>query len=596
MKKIRTIIKACTLICTIALLLILSGCVDILDKDNLNAVNPGQVWSDPISANAYLFNIYNGQMPGNVSGTGNSTDEAYEPHGTTDGWLLGTATYDSYNIWNSCYSSIRTINILLDNIDNATFDETAKKQIKAQGLFWRAWVYYKLVKSYGGVPLILSSQQPTSDLTKLQVPRSKTSECISQIIQDLDDAATDLPDNWTGSDFGKISKTAALAFKGRVLLFFASPLWEGKVGVTWQNAYDANKAALDQCTKSGNSLYPVYEDIWDKQPNSEAIMLRQYKYPDAAYYQNAVRPINYSGADWGHDMPTLDLAEAFPMKDGSAWTDGSRDLATLFKNRDQRFYATIYYNGDTVQYIADMKTNNEYLWTYFTSISDLNTLGQGVQGTNNNVNLYQAQGYITESSFYRIKSIDKTVTRANAPNGYCTVAGVGLRYAEVLLNFGEAASQIGKGNEAMDALRKIRQRAEIQPGADNNYGLKVTSLSSATEFMTAFLNERYVEFAFEGLRWDDLRRNKQFGYLRSLPQRHGLVIVLKPGESGVNKADKISNPAIYNKFTYTKVGLDRKDIAIKDQFYIYGIPTSILSQNTLLEQNNNWGGNFVLLE
>jgi len=565
MERIRKHIISYFIGCTFLLFMII-GCVEVLDKENLNAVNPSEERSDPVLANAYLFNIYNSQMPGNFSSTGDGTDEAYQVKGTTDGWLLGTATYDSYNIWNGRYSSIRTINILLDNIDKATFEDDIKTQIKGQGLFWRAWVYYSLVKSYGGVPLILTAQQPTSNLTELQVARSKTSECIEQIVKDLDDAAAYLPDNWSGSDFGKINKTAALAFKGRVLLFFASPLWEGKVGVTWQDAYDANNAALEQCLKSNNSLYPVYGDIWDNQPNSEAIMLRQYNYPNASYNQNELRPLMYSRNAAGHDIPSLDLVDAFPMKDGSAWNSETMAYDTLFKHRDDRFYATIYYNGDPNQYLADMKANNEYMWTYFTSITDWNTQGAGVSGILNQVNLYPLlEPLYSETGFYRIKSIDKTVLRSESDQNFCTVAGVGFRYAEVLLNFGEAASQTEHGDEAMETLRNIRGRAGILPGQDNNYGLKVTSSSSATEFATAFLNERLVEFAFEGRRWDDLRRHKQFGYLRGLPQRHGLVVVLKPGESDVDRLDDINDPNVYSKFTYTKCGLDRRNITIKDQ-------------------------------
>ena len=81
-----------------------------------------------------------------------------------------------------------------------------------------------------------------------------------------------------------------------------------------------------------------------------------------------------------------------------------------------------------------------------------------------------------------------------------------MRLAEVMLNLAEAANATGRITEAYDMLTKIRQRAGITAGANNKYGLKENMTSA--EMFTAIMNERRVELAFEGKRYDDLRRTK----------------------------------------------------------------------------------------
>ncbi len=563
--------------------LFLLSCNKVLDKENLTAVNPSDVWSNVTLANAYVNNIYANMMPGNPDGSGNNTDEA---RGDINSWLTGTGTLDSWDNFGQ-YGNIRTINILLDNIDKATFDNTSKNQIKGQGLFWRAWAYYSMVKGYGGVPLILTAQQVTTDLSTLALPRNKTSECVTQIIKDLDDAISLLPESWSGNDVGRIDKGAAMAFKGRVLLFFASPLFNPTNDQSkWKQAYDATLAAKTFCDAHGKGLHPVYSTIWDSQPNEEDIMLRIFHYPEATYFQGGVRPIRYSKDNAGQDMPSLELVNAFPMKDGSTWNSSTMAYDTLFKKRDDRFYATIYYNGDPIQYIADMVTNNEYLWTYFSKITNYNG-PSGIEGAYNQVTPEPAN--FSPTSFYKIKAVDKTITKGTVYNA--AVDWPEIRYAEVLMNYGEAANELGKTDEALKVLYQIRARANILPGVANNYGI---TASTQSDIRIAYQNERFVEFAFENKRWDDLRRWKKFDYLRSLVSRHGLGIALKSGQTDVKPKDDIN--LVWNKFTYTVIPIDRVNIIIPDQYYFYGIPKSRLDRNPKLLQNNNWGGTFDPLQ
>lgn len=558
-----------------------SGCTKILDKQNLTAVNPSDVWTNASIARAYLDDVYANLMPGNPSGSANGTDEGVPYQKQTDQWLSGTATFDS-NDGFGVYDKIRTINMLLDNIDKATFDQTSRNQIKAQSLFWRAWAYYGLVKDHGGVPLILTAQAPTQDLTALAMPRSKTSECVTQIVKDLDDAIALLPDAWTSGDIGRIDKGAAMAFKGRALLFFASPLFNPTNDpAKWQKAYDATKAAKEYLEGQGKGLYSDYSKIWDDELNKEMVMVRRYHYPEAAYSQAGLIPLDFSGGSVGDDRPSLELVNAFPMKDGSAWNPASMSYDVLFRDRDDRFYASIYYNGSPNQYLKGMRDHSTYLWTYFLSITNYSG-NTGLEGSHNQIT---QDPLWSNSSFYRVKAIDKTIDKDNVGNS--GLDWPEIRFAEVLMNYGECANELNKSNEALDVLYKIRARAGILAGAGGKYG--ITALAQ-NDIRTAYQNERLVEFCFEGKRWDDLRRWKMFGYLRNLHQRHGLAYLLKPGEKDVLPMDDINQ--VYKKFIVTPIATDKSDIVIKDQYYIYGIPKSRLDRNAKLQQNNNWGGTF----
>lgn len=572
-------------IITILGVFFIQGCNEVLDKENLTAVNPSDVWSNANIARSYLDNIYANVMPGNPASNNHSDDDAVAYQRQANSWLNGTATFDSWDNFDQ-YKNIRTINILLDNIDGATFDDESKAYIKGQSLFWRAWCYYSMVKGYGGVPLILKAQQPTDDLTGLAQARNKTSECVTQILKDLDDAISLLPNSWTGTNIGRIDKGAAMAFKGRVLLFFASPLFNGLGGVaSWQKAYDANKAAKDFLETQGKGLYAPYSKIWDDELNKEIVMVRRYNYPEATYFQGGLMPLDWSKDDVGYDRPSLELVNAFPMKDGSAWDPAKMSYDTLFKARDDRFYANIYYNGSPNQYLAGMRANNTYLWTYFLSIS--NYYGKtGLEGSHNQIT---KDPLWSNSSFYRIKAVDKSLVQGTVYNA--AVDWPEIRFAEVLMNYGECANEVGKPSEALDVLYKIRARANVLPGGNNKYGI---TASTQIEIRNTYKNERFVEFCFEGKRWDDLRRWKMFDYLRALKQRHGIAVELKPGEPDVKPMDDIN--VVWKKFKTTVIQTEQADIVIPDQFYFYGIPKSRLDRNAKLVQNTNWGGTFDPLQ
>jgi len=603
--------------------MILVSCNQVLDDAKpTDLITTNQLWQSSTATGAYLDKLYADLMPawpygmGNPGGSsrtynnwlwtwvtnwdkvnfgnGNGTDEAVSPNRYSDRILLGTATNDWLdNLDNSAlgvklnwavdtYSSIRTCNDLLDNIDKTTFSDDIKKGYKGQALFWRAWAYHKLVKDVGGVPLILKPQAVSEDLSTIQLPRNKTSECVTQILKDLDDAIAQLPDSWSGADANRIDKGVALAFKGRVMLFYASPLFNGLGGIaTWQKAYDANLTAKTFLENKGKGLYPKYGGIWNDEGNNEGVMVRRFTYPDAFYAAPGNAPLRYSADDWDNDVPSLELVDAFPMKDGSKFVGNDQTYPTLFLNRDDRFYATVYYNGAPVQFTPKMIANGEYYWTYLKSPTF--TPAGGVNGTPNKYNGWRGEGFFTELNtfFLKLKGVDRKASAVE----FSDVDWPEIRFAEVLMNYGEAANEVGKPFEALQVLYAIRKRAGIDAGS-GNYGI---TASSSTDIRTAYRNERFVEFAFEGKRWDDIRRWMKFDILRG-KQRHNLAITLKTGKD--DPAPMADVNQVYNIFDYKVITTDKDYLAIPDKMYLYGLPFNFMSRNPKLVQSANWGGSF----
>jgi hypothetical protein len=319
--------------------------------------------------------------------------------------------------------------------------------------------------------------------------------------------------------------------------------------------------------------------------NCEVIMVRQYQYPGSYYSQMGMWPQLYTGgsqasADW--DTPTLELVNAFPMKNGSKWTGSGDDYFNLHKNRDDRFYATIGYNGSE-PYLKDMIDNGWNLWTY--RVKDGNLGADALSGF-----------LATSTGFLRKKGVDKTLTKATV--GQSGVDNIIFRFAEVLMNYGEAANGANHPEEALQALYAIRKRAGIEAGS-GKYGI---TAATRAEIFKAYLDERQVEFAFENKRWPDLRRMRRFDILRTMQQRHGLLFRLKPEFETATAYQFDNNPPIpreakledvINRFTVEILTCDERAgtqwyMQPKDEYYFFAIPKAHLDLNRNLQQTQGW--------
>jgi starch-binding outer membrane protein, SusD/RagB family len=564
-----------TLILLVWLGCMLGNCTKILDKKPLVSVPGNDTWNDPNLAEAFISTIYFENLPqwdrgisdlSEESDGGNAYMYGQLTENSVDYWPYGAVRNNHLRSGNVYYGEIRSINILLADIDKGSIDAGLKKRMKGEAYFFRAWQYFEMVKRYGGVPLILKPQDTTDNI---YVKRASTSATIKQVIADLDSAVVNQPAisaSLTATNDGHVHKGTALAIKGRVLLYWASPQFNpGNDAARWQEAYNVNKQARDSLVAKGFGLYENFANIWLNEMNKEVIFVRRYSNPAHTHsWSAATRPLDMSQGAQGSNQPTWEMVQAFPMDDGRPIAGHPNyNAVTYWQNRDPRFKATIAYNGAPW---ALSGQSGRIQYTY---------VGAEVNSP-------------TLTGFYARKAVIESQTSLQAFNSDTDYPE--LRFAEVLLNLAEAANATGKTNEAYTQLIEVRKRAGIKPGANNLFGLDANMTQA--QMQDAIMYERQIEFAFEGKRHWDLRRNMLFENKLNGTKRTGLKITLKPGvtKAQVDKLTLAELEANYNQyFQHQVITLDTQfPISWKPNYYFYGLPSQHLQLNRNLEQTKGW--------
>lgn len=613
-----------------------SSCKKVLDKGPLTTYTSSLLFSDSAVTVTYLNAIYSVNLPTWGSNTGNAVSSAglsnlTEETASSNPFTLGTVTTQTVGdigtstANNNTYGKIRNINDFIANLATSPIAAPTKNRFKAQALFWRAFRYFDLVRMYGGVPLVLKPLPVIGDATKLAdaLPRATTTQTFNQIVADLDTAIKYLPNNWPAVDYGRITRGAAQAFLGRVLLTWASPQFNPGNDITrWQAAYQASTDAITTLSANGYGLYPKWDvTMWTTEGpngsgtaiapprNPEAVMVTEYNTfqddngADNNGYTSSVEPKSLGGS--GSMNPTWDEVSAFPMADGKApgvSTKYPYDPVHFFDNRDPRFYQTIAYNGC----LWPLQGNPNYrLWTYYYYSNSKATSTKSTEPSG-----------ASSTGFYLRKGVDPNISLTNLP--YSGTDWQEIRYAEVLLNQAEAAAMIGNSSVAYTDLAAIRKRAGIEAGSDGMYGL--TTGLTGTDLAMVVLNERRIELAYEGKRYYDLRRWKLFETVmnNTVKQRVGVTFLLAPNGSGsdylADTRDALVNSmgldSVYDKyFSYAPMiisnskstlgelkYLDSAPINFQTADYFFGFPLGALQSDPNLQQNNTWGGSFDPLQ
>lgn len=563
-------------------ILLLSSCSKVLnDVEDLERYPAKGTFEDPITANAFLYNLYSRTLSGWPVNQGNYADESKGI--VAEGWI--TTDNSTMKFWP--YQSIRNINIFLQEMSNSSLSKDQKDPMIGQAKFLRAFLYFKMVYHHGGVPIIEVPQDINDDL---KVKRNSTAECFDFIEKDLKEAELVLPNKYIGGDRGKIDKAIVKSFLGRVLMFKASPQFNPSNPYNnsfWQNAYTANKDAITFLDQNGYGLLEDFSKLFETKGHKENILSVVYVNPAKTNgrAEDAVRPLSESKNATGGDEPTWGMSLAFPMKDGKMPGDPnskySFDLQTYWKDRDPRFDATLVWNASIYE-LSGIKGRRQY--TMGGIAKSMDAFGLTLQGENySRTGLYTKKGIMEE-----LPSTQVTLNDVDWPE---------IRYAEVLLNLAEAANETGKPAEAIAAIKEIRKRAGIENGIDNMYGLK--SGMSRDEIRTAILNEKYVEFMFEGKRFWDLRRHRLLGKLNGM-HKYGIMATKVNGRlqneittEDIAKANRFE--LLPENFTYEVVELitnGPKAMVMPDTYYFFPIQLSNINQNPNLEQNVGWGGNF----
>ncbi|WP_153799303.1 RagB/SusD family nutrient uptake outer membrane protein [Foetidibacter luteolus] len=214
------------------------------------------------------------------------------------------------------YVGVNRTNLALENIPNIEMDATLKERYLAEAKFMRAWYYINLVKTFGDVPLVLTSQFESYDLT-----RSPKADVYAQIIKDLTEAEAVLPKAtaYPAADHGRATQGAAQAYLGKVYLylhdFAKAEEWFGKLIASHEYALESDYYFL--FTRNGET---------SKEHVFQVKFLNDLG-PQPANNQLGIVMGSRAMNGWGFNLPTQDFVDAFEPGDPRLWQ-------TVYKNGD----------------------------------------------------------------------------------------------------------------------------------------------------------------------------------------------------------------------------------------------------------------------
>ena len=451
-------------------------------------------------------------------------------------------------IWGRSYRGIRDCNFAISNIASVKMAAAHRARLLAELKFIRAFRYQDLIRNYGGIILMGDSAYNLTDNLQDDAffKRASLKESIDYAVAQLDDAANGLPlDNGDGWLLGRATKGAALALKSRLLLYAASPLYGTG---TWQAAATAAQAVIS--LNKYNLYTGGYGNLFLTNDNGEGIFERLYtKNANHTHLEIANGPNSYGG--WGGNLPLQNLVDDYEMDNGKPITDATSgyDANNPYVGRDKRFYATVLYNGATYR---------------GNTIETFTPGGKDSKDGPDNCNT-------SKTGYYLKKYMNDAYPLQNPWGNAGFQPWFYIRYAEVLLNFAEAANEAygadvvpsGSTLSARTAINLIRQRPSVGMPA-------LPAGLTQTQMRTAIQYERRVELAFEEHRFYDVRRWKIADVTENKPA--GGITVTKSGST----------------FTYaTKVALDGRHFETKN--YWLPIPrTEIQASNNKITQNSGY--------
>ncbi len=580
----------------------LSGCNAFLELEPLDKVSPDQLLETEGGVKALLANIYTmipmedfnyrpnaGFNQRGYDGVNETTNLAFLTDEATrsDGGVgIG---YEGFNYWP--YGDIRQVNIFMQNVEKAkeagTISVADADRMTGEAHFARAYMYYGLVKRYGGVPLIDKVQDDdyaNGGPGAVAVPRSTELDTWKFVLNECTLAAATLPDATSGSDLYRVTKWAAYALKSRVALHAASvakywnlaPLAGEAVtqklvgGMTsadadafYKECIEASKFLIEN---SGKSLYKPapatvkeaasnFQALFLNDQNEEIIFSKAYLNGTTntnqghSYAQFNILPqVNPGALKYGRFNPMLEIVDLFEdyTDDGTGKsakivtrTDGNEDayianfhnmnnasvvntlmsvpfvkyndLYEPFANKDARLLASVgvpgssYAGTEIIIQGGFIKDNNSYVaysnestqkngTTYYALGAEGETMFSGFNNVNSGEDAnWTATGFGVRK--YMPEGESMSPDRLSSTTSY-----IDMRLAEVYLNYAEAVVENGSGlgdkELAENYLNALRRRA----GHTDRISLTLENV----------LKERRVEMAFEGKRFWDMNRRREF--------------------------------------------------------------------------------------
>jgi starch-binding outer membrane protein, SusD/RagB family len=373
---------------------------------------------------------------------GSNVNDAIATVGAYDKFQITTTQDGLDRWWATLYEGIKRANVVIEKVPTITMDENLKQNYMAEAKFLRALFYFDLVRAWGGVPIVTSTN-PVLGLT-----RSSSTDVYNRIETDLLDAIDYLPEKSAqkNADLGRATKGAAKSLLAKVYLF------QG-------DFVNAEKYALEVILSDEYDLEPVFADAngVNGEHGIESVFEVGASTDEGAggQYANTQGVRGTPNRGWGFNRPSLDLRNSF-------------------EPNDPRLDATIIDLGETLDGILILGDGTTPDETY----DELDNLIE--------VECYNQKVWTPGSN---------TSTQENHNRRL-------IRYADVLLMAAEALNENNKPDQALIYLNRVRERAR----EGNLSILPDISETDKSALRLLILEERRHELALEGHRYWDLVR------------------------------------------------------------------------------------------
>ena len=482
--------------------------------------------------------------------------------------------------WQTFYDGIHRVNTFIRSVKGMRgiiTDEQINEYV-AEAKFLRAMFYFSLTGLFGGVPYYDESTNVNEEFMNLKQPRSSLEEVRAHILEDLDEAIKYLPVEHAASEYGRATKGAAYALRGKVHLYDKE----------WQSAINDFEEIV--YNKSNNYGYALDDDyarvfkLYNGAKSPETVFSIQNKSGVGTEYGMQIQALmgcrGAYGSCWNNTVPSTQLVDMYEFKDGrpfnwdeifpgynamtpeqrkellSVEMDGSGTIVGLreadtakilsaYTCRDPRLMATVIVPYSHYMGNIGRTTNVDLIFAL-----DHNLAGNANGGTiQNNAGWvsYLYRKFVTEGDQGGAIS-----NRLHTPFAFPLI-----RFADVLLMLSEAYNEAGQLDKAVTEFNKVRYRVGM-PGL--NSGPEWMVVSNKEQMAERIRKERAVEFAGEGLRFSDLRR---WGY--------------EIAHKTLNNVDAVN---IYGEPIYTHLFTERD--------MLWPIPGVERERNKELTQNPGW--------
>ncbi|MEN8115627.1 MAG: RagB/SusD family nutrient uptake outer membrane protein [Bacteroidota bacterium] len=493
----------------ITIAIFLAGCNDMLDIQPTNIISEDAVKNDPALVDAFLNKIYN-DTRFQSKGTGNASVSATGgEQNVFAGWqspfkaamkiIDENGAHNDLEYWP--YGNIRAANEIIQVLGEATFDAELVKQKTAEARWLRAYMYFELVKRYGGIPLITEPQSIDQPVEELYVPRNSEQDIYDFIATEMDELVNILPESYGSEDYGRPSKWAAYALKSRATLYagsiakYGSVQLNGVLGIPageansyYQKSYDAAMAIIN------GGMHPLYNanpdpvknytELFITDGNSEVIFAEVFDYGllKAHGWTFFCMPDGFQ-TGWGsNNWMYLESWEKYEYNDGTSgvWDrsllDGENkfSLDSIIHNKDPRFLASAFY--------PETPWQDRFVYSHNTTKGTIPE-GSDWPKTAPKRNRIKAGMLIKK----RVNEAKRLIYNNEDDSDWFV-----FRTGEMYLNAAEAKFEMGDASEAATLINVIRNRA----GMPDKENLTIDDVR----------NERFVELYIEEHRYWDVRR------------------------------------------------------------------------------------------